>query len=330
LIRRLIISLAAVLSLSACAPVVLKAGRPDAGFQGPRLEDDAMISFDGARLALQSWKPSSGEPWAVIVGLHGINDYSNAFHLAAPVWARDGIATYALDQRGFGRSPGRGLWAGEALMTEDVRTLTALVRQRYPHAIIAVAGESMGGAVAIEAFASSRPPAADRLILLAPAVWGWSTQPLQNRVALWLTAHVAPAAVLEPPKFVTRHIQASDNIDELRRMGRDPLMIWGTRTDVIYGLVRLMEHASRDVGRIGVPTVYLTGAHDEIITSGPMRKAAARLKASDRSADYPDGWHLLLVDRHADVVWRDVEAFLRDPAAPFPSGAPGIKPSTAY
>ena len=312
------------LCMTGCAPLIQNAGVPGADFSGPRLTDDAFISFDGASLGLKHWDPASGEPWAVIVGVHGADDYSNAFHLAGPYWAADGIATYAFDQRGFGRSPQRGVWAGEPLLIEDLRTFCALIRKRYPHVIVAVAGVSMGGAVSIETLASDRPPSVDRLVLLAPAVWGWSTQPLPNKTALWLTAHVDPGLDLQPPRFVIKNVQPSDNIDELRRMGRDPLMIWGARVDVLYGLVRLMEHASRDVGRIKVPMLYLTGAHDQIIPPRAMRVAARRLKPTDRSADYAEGWHLLLVDRQAETVWRDVEAFLRDPAAPLPSGAPPI------
>jgi len=38
---------------------------------------------------------------------------------------------------------------------------------------------------------------------------------------------------------------------------------------------------------------------------------------------------MLLRDLHADRVWGDVAAFLRDPSAPFPSGAqPLLRPST--
>jgi alpha-beta hydrolase superfamily lysophospholipase len=326
------LALAAALLLSGCAHMaVQQPDRPPEAFAGPRLEEGAMVSFDGARLGLTRWTPEGDKPWAVIVGLHGIDDYANAFHLAAPYWARDGIATYALDQRGFGRSPQRGIWAGEGLMTEDLRTLTALVRRRYPAAIVAVAGESMGGAVAIEAFASDQPPDADRLVLLSPAVWGWSTQPIPYKTALWVTAHVAPGAVLQAPAFVYRHIHASDNIAELRRMGRDPLMMFGARTDELYGLVSLMEHASRDVRALKVPTAYLAGVHDQIVTRGPTMKAAARLPPQDRTAYYPDGWHLLLIDLHAETVWKDVESFLRDPAAPLPSGAPPIQgASSAY
>ncbi len=198
--KRLVVLAIAVL-LSACAHMaVQKPLAPEPSFTGPRLEADRFVSFDGARLGLTSWLPQ-GEPWAVIVGVHGMDDYANAFHLAAPYWANQGIATYAYDQRGFGRSPQRGIWAGDTLMIQDLRTITDLVRARYPHAVIAVAGESLGGAVAIEAFASDRPPAADRLVLLAPAVWGWSSQPLAYRVALNIAARLSPGQESDPAEL---------------------------------------------------------------------------------------------------------------------------------
>ncbi|HEX4180605.1 MAG TPA: alpha/beta fold hydrolase [Caulobacteraceae bacterium] len=324
MIRLFVAALAALVTLSACVPIVQQAGSPGAAFQGPRLEAEDFISFDGARLAMKHWNPDGDQPWAVIVGLHGMNDYSNAFHLAAPVWAADGIATYAYDQRGFGASPGRGIWGGDGLMTEDLRTFTALIRQRYPHAIIAVAGVSMGGSVAIEAFGSARPPAADRLVLLAPGVWGWSNQPIPYATALWITAHLARSAVLNPPDFLVDKVQPTDNHDELVRMGRDRMLIFGARTDTLYGVVGAMERAQKSMGRLAVPTAYLAGAHDKIIPKAPMMRAARRLKSTDRSAYYANGYHLLLVDRQAQVVYRDVESFIRDPAAPLPSGAPTI------
>jgi len=322
--RRFLFIAVAAVALAACTPAEQQAWRAPAGFEGPRIEAHDVVSFDGAKLAMQQWLPDDGEPWAVIVGVHGMDDDSNAFELAGPYWAKDGVATIAYDQRGFGRSPDRGIWAGDGLMTDDLRTVTALVRQRYPHAIIAVAGESLGASVAIEAFASAAPPAADRVVLLSPAVWGWSTQPLIYKTTLWLGAHIDGGWVINPPNWVTKDRYASDNIDELRRMGHDPYQIWGTRADAIYGLVDTMERASRTVGDIRAPVAYLMGAHDQIIPGEPMRLAARALKPTDHSALYAKGWHLLLVDHQREVVFRDVESFLRDPAAPLPSGAPVI------
>lgn len=317
--------LALGLGLAACAPMVQQAERPAATFSGPRLEDKDVISFDGARLGLQHWEPADRQPWAVIVGVHGMDDYSNAFHLAGPYWAKDGIATLAYDQRGFGRSPERGVWAGDDLMTEDLRTVVALARQRYPGAVVAVVGESMGASIGIEAFASDRPPAADRLVAVSPAVWGWSSQPLPYKTTLWLVAHLDGRLDIEPPDFLAEHIRASDNVPELIRMGHDPLELTGARADTLYGLVDTMQKAAKDVGKVKVPFAFLTGAHDEVIPARPMRLAARTLKPTDRSAVYAHGWHLLLVDLQAPVVYRDIESFIRDPPAPLPSGAPPAK-----
>jgi alpha-beta hydrolase superfamily lysophospholipase len=316
-------------ALAACQPVSQKAGAPALGFAGPQLAPDALVSFDGVRLPMHVWTAhdASGvatEPWAVIVGLHGMNDYAEAFSLAGPAWAAQGITTYAYDQRGFGRTPERGVWGGEALMVEDLRTALTLARARHPNAILCVVGESMGGAVAISAFASDRPPVADRVILAAPAVWGWGAQAIPNRVALWLTAHIAPSYKLVTPNWLARRIRASDNLDELRRMGRDRNMIFDTRVDTVYGLVDLMQRAREDLGKVKAPVLYLYGAKDQIIPKAAAVYAARELKPTDRSAFYPHGYHLLTRDLDRETVWGDIISFIRDPAAPLPSGAPPI------
>ena len=299
---------------------------PPPGFSGPSLAADAVIMDDGARLPLARWTPET-EPWAVIVALHGMNDSRAAFRLAGPWWAEQGIETWAIDQRGFGQAPGRGVWAGEARMVQDLRTTVALARARHPHAVIAVAGESMGGAVAIVAFASDRPPDADRLILLAPAVWGWSAQGPLNSAGLWLAARTMGARAVEAPEWAVRALPASDNRLELFRNYRDPNSLITTRFDALYGLVDLMESASRRLGDVRAPTLLLYGAHDNVIRREPMRQALQRAgdRPGLRTAFYPDGWHILNRDLQAEAVFRDVAAWLRDAKAPLPSGAGAVR-----
>jgi alpha-beta hydrolase superfamily lysophospholipase len=331
-VASILAGLASACLLAACAATVQSPQAPGPAFTGPRLEDQDFISFDGARLGLTRWDALGVDgqavpPSVVIIGVHGMNDYANAFHLAAPWWATQGATTLAYDQRGFGRSPQRGIWAPDSLKVEDLRTIVTLARARWPAAIIAVAGESMGGAVAIEAFASDRPPAADRLVLLAPAVWGWRSQPVTSRVALLLAARLAPAKVFTPPAALVRRITPSDNRDELIAMGRDRLMIWGARSDTLYGLVSTMQHAQDQIAGLRVPTLYLDGAHDLIIPHHAAVKAVRKLPAGDRTGLYAHGYHLLTRDREGPIVWRDVLAFVKDPSAPLPSGAPPILPA---
>jgi hypothetical protein len=87
----------------------------------PQLRDDRLIATDGAALPLRRWLPP-GEPAAVVLALHGFNDYSNAFAIPARLWAERGIATYAYDQRGFGNAPGRGRWLGTRRLVADAAT----------------------------------------------------------------------------------------------------------------------------------------------------------------------------------------------------------------
>lgn len=165
-------------------------------------ENNRMVSFDGAELGLTVWG-TGAEPEIVIVGVHGMNDYANAFHMAAPYWAAHGVKTYAYDQRGFGRSYGRGEWPDEDAMREDLRTAVQLVRERYPDTTLAVVGISMGGAMTMTAFGSDRPPeGVDRIVLSGPGLRGWGTLPMIQRVALWTSVRVRPGWVVRPPRFV--------------------------------------------------------------------------------------------------------------------------------
>ncbi|TAJ64458.1 alpha/beta fold hydrolase [Brevundimonas sp.] len=327
---RSLAALFAVLALAACAtPAIQPPMTPPPGFAGPALETQTLLMDDGARLPLARWTPDNGEPWAVIVALHGMNDSRASFRLAGPWWAEKGIETWAFDQRGFGGAPGRGVWAGQARMTEDLRTAVALARARHPRAVIAVAGESMGGAVTIAAFASDRPPDADRVILLAPAVWGWSAQGPVNSAGLWIAARAMGDRAVDAPEWAIRDHPASDNRQELFRNGRDPNSVLSTRFDAVYGLVDLMETASMRLGEVRAPTLLLYGAHDNVIQTDPMRRALERAgeRPGLRTAYYPDGWHILNRDLQAQTVYRDVEAWLRAAAAPLPSGAGPVLPA---
>jgi acylglycerol lipase len=316
--------------IAACVPTVQKARSQLDGFEGPRFDVAAhrFHTFDGAELGLSAWTPPDDqEPWAVVVGLHGMNDYGQAFYLAGPWFAERGVALFAYDARGFGRSPSRGVWGGERLMTEDVYTAVRLARQRYPNAKVAVIGDSMGAATAIAAFGHPEAPPIDRLVLVAPAVWGWSTMPEAYALTLWAGAHTFPWRAVSQPRSV--RITPSDNNEMLRMLGRDPNMIFATRIDALYGLVNLMETAADRAGNLDddLDIAFLYGARDEIIPRPSAYQAARRLPAHARTAVYANGYHMLLRDLQREVVYQDILTFLQDPRAPFPSQAPPFRPA---
>lgn len=307
------------LQLGACAPRLQPPG--DAAMP-PALDVAAgnWQTDDGRTLPLRSWLPD-GPPKAVILALHGFNDYGMAFEEPGAWWAQRGIATFAPDQRGFGATPYHGYWAGEQRMADDVGDLTRLLHRRYPGVPLYWLGESMGGAVALAAW-QDEAAHPDGLILSAPAVWGRHSMPLLYRASLWLASYTIPWKTFTGQGL---EIQASDNIPMLIRLGRDPLVIKATRVDTIHGLVNLMDRAAATQPQ-GVPLLLLYGAKDEVIPRRPVEEFAEALKAARpsglRIAVYPNGWHMLLRDLEGETVWRDIAAWIADPSiADLPSGA---------
>jgi acylglycerol lipase len=290
----------------------------------PRFAGHLFITADGVALPLRRWLPDGGVK-AVVLALHGFDDYSHAFAMPGTAWAKDGIATYAYDQRGFGAAPGRGRWPGRSVLAADAATACAILRRRYPDVPLYLLGESMGGAVAVIAMTGeSGTPIADvdGVILAAPAVWGRASMGLLQRTALWFAARLMPGLTLTGRGL---HIMASDNIPMLRGLSRDPLVIKATRVDTIYGLVNLMDAAVAAAPKLKAPLLVMAGENDQIIPRAATRrfvKALPKGPGDRRSlAFYPHGYHMLLRDLDGSMVIADVAGWIFDPGAPLLSGA---------
>lgn len=295
-LKRIVAACVAALSLSAC---VSFPDAPPAQFT-PRMEADGVRSIDGAVLAMQSWEAET--PRAVIIALHGMNDYAHMYSGPADYWAAQGITTYALDQRGFGRSPEFGRWVGEDTMIADLRAAITAARDKHPGLPVMVVGHSMGAGVILAGEAEA-PLGADGLILAAPGVWGGRALPIPYRISANVAATFAPGKTLSGERVQRR---ATDNIEVLREMYADPLVIKETRIDAILGVTRVMGSAYNNADDVRGRILFLMGEKDEIIPLKAMEKTAMRLSGDVTVRRYPDGWHMLFRDLQAAVVWRDV------------------------
>lgn len=300
----------ALILMAACAPRLDLPG-PDTVV--PALKQDMLIAADGREIAVQRYEASS--PNAIIVAAHGFNDYANAFDMAGPWFAERGMSLIALDQRGFGRTPNRGRWPGTDALADDLATLVGAVHRQSPQTPVYLMGVSMGGAVSSVAAARHDLPI-DGLILSGPAFWGWSQLNPVYRTTLWTVAHIAPWYHLTGEGL---KLWPSDNIEMLRALGRDRLMIRETRVDAIYGLVTLMDDAFEAAAAINHPTLVLFGDKDEIVPVAPVEAVVDRLPGPTRFVRYADGWHMLLRDLQRERVYADIAAWIANPAAALPS-----------
>lgn len=295
------IAVALLLALAACAQRQ-QAYQPR--IAPPALTADAFLPGDGATLPLRSWMPE-GKVRAAIVALHGFNDYGHAFALPGEYFAARGVALYAYDQRGFGAATEPGVWAGEDNLADDAARMLEAVRARHPQAKLFLLGESMGGAVGLSALAREDAPEVDGVILSAPAVWGGEYMPWAYRAPLWLLAHASPGWELTGEDV---EVQATDNMDVLREMGRDPLVLKSTRADAVLALLKLMDGAY--AAHPAPPALLLYGERDEVIPREPVDAFAARAHGLSMRR-YPEGYHMLLRDRQRERVYADMLKWIK-------------------
>ena len=295
------LALTFVLFLGGCAGLPSPRGTETLS---PQIAGEVFVARDGIRLPVSRWE-APGRPRAIIIALHGMNDYANAFDAAGKTWAGQGITTLAFDQRGFGRGPDPGSWAGDDLLRDDFRDFVAATRAHYPGVPLFALGESMGGAVLMTTLAQPAPPDLAGIILVSPAVWSRDDMPMSYRVALFLAAHLMPGLTLSGSGL---KIVVSDNIPMLRALSRDPYVIKETKVAAVHGLVNLMDEARQAPAHLpATPPILLQyGKNDPIIPSAPAEAVIAALGSRAVVKEYPKGYHMLLRDLDGGQVQQDV------------------------
>ncbi len=278
---------------------------------------ESVLTADGYRLPLRRWGNPEGAR-ALILALHGFNDYGNAFAGLGPYLAGLGMLVYAYDQRGFGSTAQRGYWAGEERMIADLGAVVGLLRERHPGLPLFLIGESMGGAVVMAAAPGLR--GVQGVVLIAPAVWSRDTMHPLQRLLLAATARTLPGLRLTGRGL---GIRPTDNYPAWRAFSADPLVIKASRVDALWGITNLMDRAADTAVEPGPPRLVLYGERDQII---PPRAFCAMLRTrSDdapetRLAIYRRGWHMLTRDLQGAWVMADIATWIEDRYAPLPSG----------
>jgi acylglycerol lipase len=297
--------------LLSCSPYVVP---KDAKITVPILSSVHAVMQDGYTLPLLQLTIEASEPRAIVLALHGMNDYSNSFRSLGEYLGLRNIQLIAYDQRGFGETKGKGYWHGIHSLTADLTAMCQLIKKDHPRVPLFLLGDSMGGAVVLAALESMKEKVEyDGIILIAPAVWTKKTMPWYQRYLLWFFAHTMPWMVVSADGL---DIKPSDNAEMLRALGKDPLVIGESRIDTLHGMSELMDKALVSSTNIDVPTLLLYGEHDEIIPKEPI---CEMLKILQKNKNfewgfilYPDGYHMLARDLQAKKVYQDIERWIID------------------
>ncbi len=113
-----------------------------------------LTANDGAEIYINHWF-SDGEPRAIVMIAHGMAEHSQRYARFARLLAEQGVAVFALDQRGHGRTAATGTLGyfasehGWNTVVNDLCCLNHYIRVDHPQTPIFLLGHSMGSYIAL-------------------------------------------------------------------------------------------------------------------------------------------------------------------------------------
>jgi len=299
--------LAACLALAACgAPAAISpqslSPRSDAAV---RHETGFFRGAGDVQIFTQSWHPKE-KATGVLVIHHGLKSHSEHYDELARRLVAKGLAVYALDMRGHGRSGGpRATLDDFDDLLDDLSTVVDKARAAEAGAPVFVAGHSVGGAV-VTLYAVERKPEIAGLIVLAPAI-------RIDRPAI--EASATPMAAFLLPNFgavdvPNEHFSRDPAV--VAEMDRDPLVYQPAGpARTAAGLLDALERIWARADELDVPLLALHGTGDKATDPRGSAELVDRAMTTDSTLLLYRGlYHDLVREPERDQVMTDIENWL--------------------
>jgi alpha-beta hydrolase superfamily lysophospholipase len=263
----------------------------------------------GLPLYYQTWQPLNVRPRAVLVNLHGLGDHSSLYPSIAGYFPARGIAVYAYDMRGNGRSPGQRAYVGHwEEYRGDLHAFVAKVRALEGMLPIFLLGNSLGGLVVLE-YALHNPDHLAGVIAAAPAL-GKVGVPSYLMALGRVMSRIWPRFSLEVGM-------------DLSGLARDPAVVHTVLADPLFhrrGTARLstevtaaIERVHARAGELSVPLLILHGSADRMVPPDGSREFFSKVRAADRELrEYPGAYHGLFADVDHQEVLGDLERWIEN------------------
>jgi alpha-beta hydrolase superfamily lysophospholipase len=264
--------------------------------------------IDGARglkIFVRSWRPA-GPARAVVAICHGVKSHSGYYAWAAQQFVAHGLAVYALDLHGRGKSDGERYYL-ETLTDylDDVNALVRLAKSRESGLPLFLLGHSAGGVV------SSVYTLEHQAELAGLICESFAFQVYAPDFALAVVkglSHLAPHAHV----LHLKNEDFSRDPEAVRFMNEDPLIaheVQPTRT--VAELVRADERLKEEFPLITLPVLILHGTADKVTRPEGSQLFFDTAGSADKTLKlYEDHAHDLLNDLDREKVMADIQSWI--------------------
>jgi acylglycerol lipase len=261
----------------------------------------------GLRIATRSWRPG-GAVRGVMILIHGFNSHSGYMAWPAEQFASNGLAAYALDLRGRGKSEGERFYVEKfSDWLADVNKLVEMARSENQGVPIYVLGHSVGGVIA-SSYVFEHQREIEGLICESFALDVGLPQLVQ--LALEGASYLVPHL----PVYSLKNEIFSRDPDVVSEMNNDPLIAnekqpAETAAEVLKAAARLKEN----MPNFYVPVFIIHGTDDKATRPEGSRYFYDNVGSEDKTLKlYQGGYHDLLNDIDKRTVMADILAWVNE------------------
>jgi acylglycerol lipase len=261
-------------------------------------------TFEGAgglKIFTRSWQPQ-WKTRGVVVIVPGFNSHSGQYLWVGEQFATKGLAAYAIDLRGRGRSEGERYFVEKIEdYTEDVATLVRTAKSENPGLPVFLLGHSAGGVVSC-IYTLDHQSEIDGLIC--------------ESFAYDLPVPDIVLSFLKGLSYITKHTHVFTLHNEI--FSRDPQVVEAMNNDpLIHGesqpvqtakvMIDAANRLKQEFPLIKLPVLILHGTDDKATNPSGSQFFYDNAGSTDKTLKLYDGhYHDLLNDLDKEVVMADI------------------------
>jgi acylglycerol lipase len=269
------------------------------------MNEETLKGADGLSIFMRSWQPA-GIPRAVVAIVPGFNSHSGYFKWVGEQLAANGLAAYAVDLRGRGKSEGERFYIeniSEYLRDVDLMVQTA--KSRQPGLPVFLLGHSAGGVVSCVYTLEHQ----DELAGLICEDFAFQVPAPDIALAAFKgLSHLAPHAHV----FKLKNEHFSRDPEVVKAMNADPLIENETQPlQTLAEFVRADDRLRREFPLLKLPVFILHGTADKVTKFEGSQFFYDTVGSVDKTLGLYEGhFHDLLNDVGKERVLRDIQDWL--------------------
>lgn len=259
----------------------------------------------GLKIATRSW-PAQGAPRGVMILVHGFNAHSGYMEWPGEQFSSNGLASYALDLRGRGKSEGERFYVENfSEYLDDVDKLVNIARSENPGLPIYMLGHSAGGVIATSYVFEHQSEIAG---LVCESFAYDVGLPHLVQLALEGFSHLAPHLHV----FSLNNADFSHDPAAVDRMNNDPLIAKESQpAETASEMLKAADRLTRNFPQFTVPVFIIHGTDDKATQPGGSEKFFELAASTDKTIKLYEGhYHDLLNDIGKEEVMADIQAWI--------------------